>query len=113
MLAYLRAHRNALNAEADEAPVLARAMQRALRPRASTARDSTQVGLGWHISTRRGHRIAWHNGGTVGFRSFIGFDRASGRGTVILVSTAISSEVVAEAAFTLIGVLRTNGPPAE
>lgn len=44
-----------------------------------------QIGLAWHV-TEAG--ILWHNGMTGGHASFIGIDPASGRGVVILASTA-------------------------
>ncbi len=47
-----------------------------------------QVGLGWHTLTVDGHDIVWHNGGTGGYRSFIGFDKAQQRGVVVLTNTA-------------------------
>ncbi|WP_341990920.1 serine hydrolase domain-containing protein [Azorhizobium sp. AG788] len=48
----------------------------------------TLVALGWHISPIPGGEIVWHNGGTGGFRSFVGFDRARSIGVVVLVDTA-------------------------
>ena len=44
-------------------------------------------GLGWQID---GLGRYWHNGGTGGFRSFVGFDPKSRRGIVILSSSAVS-----------------------
>jgi CubicO group peptidase (beta-lactamase class C family) len=44
-------------------------------------------GLGWQID---GAGRFWHNGGTGGFRSFIGFDPKFRRGIVILSSSAVS-----------------------
>jgi len=102
LLAYLRAHRRALRVDPDTASALARAMRRALRPRAPTGKDSTRVGLAWHVTTRDGHPVAWHNGGTGGFRSMVALDRKTGRGAVVFVSTAIASDRVTEAAFALL-----------
>jgi CubicO group peptidase (beta-lactamase class C family) len=42
------------------------------------------IGLGWHILKRPTMRIIWHNGGTGGYRSFIGFDPARKIGVVVL-----------------------------
>ncbi|MEO8842579.1 MAG: serine hydrolase domain-containing protein [Kofleriaceae bacterium] len=44
-------------------------------------------GLGWDLDTEGRY---WHNGGTGGFRSFVGFDPKTRRGVVILSSTAVS-----------------------
>ncbi len=43
-----------------------------------------RIGLGW--VTRRGHgrELHWHNGGTGGYRSFLGFDLESRTGVVVL-----------------------------
>lgn len=41
------------------------------------------IGLGWHISDS----IVWHNGGTGGFRSFIGFDSKTRKGVVIFTNS--------------------------
>jgi hypothetical protein len=51
-------------------------------------RDSdNNTGLGWQID-RDG--LYWHNGGTGGFHSFVGFDPKTKRGIVILASTSTS-----------------------
>lgn len=42
------------------------------------------VGLGWMVSCSNGQEIVWHNGGTGGFRSYIGMNRKLERGVVIL-----------------------------
>jgi serine-type D-Ala-D-Ala carboxypeptidase/endopeptidase len=42
--------------------------------------SGTKIGLGWHIYTRYGAEIIWHNGGTGGYRSFAGFDKQRQRG---------------------------------
>jgi D-alanyl-D-alanine-carboxypeptidase/D-alanyl-D-alanine-endopeptidase len=44
-------------------------------------------GLGWQIDSAGRY---WHNGGTGGFRTFVGFDPKTKRGVVILASTATS-----------------------
>lgn len=42
------------------------------------------MGLGWHIFTYEEHKYLNHNGGTGGFRTFIGVDRATQVGVVVL-----------------------------
>lgn len=106
MLAYLRAHRRALQADPDTASALQRAMRRATRPRASVGSGSTRIGYGWHQSTRDGHAVLWHSGGTGGFRSFVGLDRETGGGAVVLVSSAVSSRSVAEGGVRLLEVVQ-------
>lgn len=58
------------------------------------AGGNLKVALGWHISPGPGAsgdpagEIVWHNGGTGGFRSFVGFDKARGVGVVVLMNTS-------------------------
>lgn len=42
------------------------------------------VGLGWMLSTSNQTELIWHNGGTGGFRSYIGFNPKLKKGVVIL-----------------------------
>jgi D-alanyl-D-alanine-carboxypeptidase/D-alanyl-D-alanine-endopeptidase len=45
------------------------------------------IGLGWQISrTVEGQSLLWHNGGTGGYVSFVGFDKENEIGVVILSS---------------------------
>lgn len=54
------------------------------RPRAATASESLRVGLGWHILESENATIVWHNGGTGGYHSFIGFREDGSSGVVVL-----------------------------
>lgn len=63
---------------------LAPAMAAMLKVRRPTGQPGLEVGLGWHIFTTNGKEIIWHNGGTGGYRSFIGFDPKAGVGVVAL-----------------------------
>ena len=49
-----------------------------------------EIGLGWIIRTEHDRTILWHNGGTGGYRSFIGFDPASSNAVVVLSNSAFS-----------------------
>jgi len=81
MLAYLRAN---MAASADaSASSLSRALALAHEPRADMGPDGkTRIGLAWMTTPAGGGR--WHNGGTGGFMSFIGFTDDGTRGVVIL-----------------------------
>lgn len=48
------------------------------------------VGLGWHIMTNGDQQIIWHNGGTGGYRSFIGFIKGTEKAVVVLSNSTIS-----------------------
>jgi serine-type D-Ala-D-Ala carboxypeptidase/endopeptidase len=63
---------------------LAPAMAAMLAVRHPTGMPNVEIALGWHITTRDGQEIIWHNGGTGGYRSFIGFDPKSRIGVVAL-----------------------------
>ncbi|MGA2965031.1 MAG: serine hydrolase domain-containing protein [Terriglobales bacterium] len=63
---------------------LASTMARMLEIRRPTGVPGLEIVLGWHVLTRDGREIVWHNGGTGGFRSFIGYDRKSRVGVVAL-----------------------------
>jgi D-alanyl-D-alanine-carboxypeptidase/D-alanyl-D-alanine-endopeptidase len=63
---------------------LGAAMKFAQQPRADMA-NGMRIGLGW-MTTNKG--IVWHNGGTGGYRSFMGFTADGRHGVVILTNTA-------------------------
>jgi D-alanyl-D-alanine-carboxypeptidase/D-alanyl-D-alanine-endopeptidase len=46
------------------------------------------VALNWHVQYVADEEILWHNGGTAGFRTFIGFDPAKNVGVVVLTNSA-------------------------
>ncbi len=45
------------------------------------------IGLAWHVRRVGDASIVWHNGGTAGFRTFIGFDPVAGVGAVVLTNS--------------------------
>jgi CubicO group peptidase (beta-lactamase class C family) len=63
---------------------LAPAMSAMLTDRRPTGMPGLEVALAWHIVTRNGDEIIWHNGGTGGYRSFIGFRPRTKVGVVVL-----------------------------
>lgn len=46
------------------------------------------IGLGWMLADGRGGAMAWHNGGTGGFRSFLGIRRDDGGAAAVLTNSA-------------------------
>ena len=62
-----------------------------LATRRPTGNPSLEIALGWHIWNRNGHEIVWHNGGTGGYRTWMGFDPKSRTGVVVLSNTANSA----------------------
>src|SRR6266566_1505033 len=63
---------------------MARGLRQTHEPRQATDNPNLKVGLAWHILSRPVGNIVWHNGGTGGYRSFIGFDPARRIGVVVL-----------------------------
>ena len=61
--------------------------------------DGDRIGWAWFTTTQGDSTITWHNGGTGGYRSFLGFDPKSGKGIIVLNDSA--NDV--DAATTLIG----------
>ena len=62
---------------------LSPAMAAMLKVRKPTGRPGLEIALGWHIFTSNGKEIIWHNGGTGGYRSFMGFDPRARVGVVL------------------------------
>ena len=60
------------------------AMQETHASRHQTGMPDMEIGLAWHILKKHGSEIVWHNGGTGGYHSFIGFDRKKRLGVVVL-----------------------------
>src|SRR5262249_13795304 len=52
---------------------LSAAMSSMLQTRRPTDTHDLEIALGWHIITHNQRQIVWHNGGTGGYRTFIGF----------------------------------------
>jgi CubicO group peptidase (beta-lactamase class C family) len=46
-----------------------------------------EIGLGWLVTKPSDNEIVWHNGGTGGYRSFVGFETKAGVGVVVLSNT--------------------------
>ena len=85
MLLYLEAYVDPSHSK------LAPAVQMAETKRYATDNPNLSLGLAWHIlTTAAGNAITWHNGGTGGYRSFIGFDPARHAGVVVLSNSATS-----------------------
>ena len=79
--------------------------------RRPTSSPAMTIGLAWHILKAPGGSIVWHNGGTGGYRTFLGFDPVKRVGVVVLSNSAIS---VDDVGFHLIDTLvPLSKPPVE
>jgi CubicO group peptidase (beta-lactamase class C family) len=64
---------------------LAPAMKSLLTVRRETPAPHLEIALGWFVTKLGdGREIIWHNGGTGGYRSYLGYDRKNGTGVVVL-----------------------------
>lgn len=61
----------------------------ATRPRWDIA-EGDRIGYGWRTTDG----VTWHDGHTGGFSSYVGFDRTSGRGVVVLGNTSASVDYI-------------------
>jgi hypothetical protein len=78
MLTFIAAYLGSVNTP------LAAAMAEQLSIRRPAGANGMEIAYGWFIQTKNGNSIIWHNGGTGGYRSFIGFDPKAKRGVVVL-----------------------------
>lgn len=73
---------------------LSSAMRRSQVVQRPTGTPDLDMGLGWHIFRKYGTEIVWHNGGTGGYHSFIGFDKKKRLGVVVLSNSSNSIDDV-------------------
>jgi D-alanyl-D-alanine-carboxypeptidase/D-alanyl-D-alanine-endopeptidase len=73
---------------------LAPAMAAMLDVRRPSGAPGLEVALAWHIfSTAPGGTVIWHNGGTGGYRSFVGYDPKTRIGVVVLANASTAAGV--------------------
>jgi CubicO group peptidase (beta-lactamase class C family) len=58
------------------------------RPRRDLGDGKSQIGLNWFTAHAGPVEIVWHNGGTGGYRSYLGLDKAHRRAVVVLTNSA-------------------------
>ena len=51
---------------------------------------AVRIGAAWITLEHHDRAITWHNGGTGGFRSWLGLDRRAGTGVAVLSATSRS-----------------------
>lgn len=72
---------------------LAPAMAAMLDVRKPTGTPGMEVALAWHILGSEDNMLVWHNGGTGGYRSFIGYDPKTRVGVVVLANAETAQGV--------------------
>jgi hypothetical protein len=63
---------------------LAQDMADEISVRRSAGAPDMEIAYAWHIQTKDGTSIVWHNGGTGGYRSYMGYDPKARVGVVVL-----------------------------
>jgi hypothetical protein len=63
---------------------LSQAMADEVAIRRPIGAQGMEIAYGWHIQTKEGRSIIWHNGGTGGYRSYMGYDPKARTGVVVL-----------------------------
>lgn len=69
---------------------LSAAIERAQQDLKDTTIPNMDIGLAWHLRKNPDSVIVWHNGGTGGYHSYVGFDRKKGIGVVVLSNSSNS-----------------------
>lgn len=72
---------------------LAPAMAAMVKDHRPTGTPGMEIALGWHVFPGDGNPIIWHNGGTGGYRSFLGYSPKSRVGVVVLSNTFTAAGV--------------------
>jgi len=67
---------------------LAAAMAAEVSIRRPAGSPDMEIAYAWHVQTKNGNSIVWHNGGTGGYRTYMGFDPKSRVGVVVLSNVA-------------------------
>lgn len=71
------------------------AMRTMLAIRRPTGTPNLDVALAWHVATDQAGEFVWHNGGTGGYSSFVGFCPTTGLGIVVLANSEIGVDDIA------------------
>ena len=62
--------------------------------------DGSYIGLAWITQNMDEKNVTWHNGGTGGFRTFLGFDPDNRRGTIVLANAQDNPDLIGRAILT-------------
>ena len=70
---------------------LPRLMQQTHVVRRSVGKDMS-IGMNWMIRSMNGREVVWHNGGTGGYRTWLGFDKTRKIAAIVLANSAIGHD---------------------
>jgi CubicO group peptidase (beta-lactamase class C family) len=94
---------------------LAQAMADEVSIRRPTGAPDMEIAYAWHVQTKDGNSIIWHNGGTGGYRTYMGYDPKARTGVVVLsnISTAEGTDDIGRHLLNASYPLLKVNPPAE
>ncbi len=94
---------------------LAPAMEDEVSVRRSAGSPGLEIAYAWHIQTKDGNAIIWHNGGTGGYRTYMGYDPKARVGVVVLsnISTPAGQDDIGRHLLNASYPLLKVSPPAE
>jgi CubicO group peptidase (beta-lactamase class C family) len=83
--------------------------------RRPTGAPNMEIAYAWHVQNKDGRSIIWHNGGTGGYRTYMGYDPKSRAGVVVLsnISTAAGPDDIGRHLLDTSYPLLKVEPPAE
>jgi CubicO group peptidase (beta-lactamase class C family) len=73
--------------------LLSEDMAAMVKTRKPTGMPGLEIAYAWHVFPRKGEPIIWHNGGTGGYQSFMGFDPKAKVGVVVLSNASTKAGV--------------------
>jgi CubicO group peptidase (beta-lactamase class C family) len=87
------------------------AMEATQKPRRETGREGMRIGLGWIVMKlpKTDREVIWHNGGTGGYRSFLGFVKATKTAVVVLSNSDASVDSIGFDVLRLVNA-KADGP---
>jgi serine-type D-Ala-D-Ala carboxypeptidase/endopeptidase len=94
MMIYLQANMGIIKTPLREAIVLSQQFQ---QPFGS---NTLSIGLAWQTEKTPEGNVVWHNGGTGGFRSFIGFNQLTRQGVFVLINSNDNADAIGQAILT-------------
>ena len=94
---------------------LAQAMADEVSVRHPAGAPDMEVAYGWHVQTKEGKSIIWHNGGTGGYRTYMGYDPKARIGVVVLsnISTTGGPDDIGRHLLNASYPLQKANPPTE
>lgn len=85
MLKFARANLNPDGGRLQRVMQATHVIRRSMRP-------DTAIGMNWAIQRVNGREVVWHNGGTGGYRTWLGFDKSRKVAAIVLTNSVVSND---------------------